>query len=594
MLKFYWENGVRDHWPTLAMIVCIAALAPFFQIANLGMVVPIVTLLMGEPSDLQSLNLPLLHRFVDGFLQFSKMQVLVALITIMAALLIVKNVLTIVRCYATIRVLTSVRFSLTKRMLYRYLKAHYEKQSTHASGVILHQVWEPPIHVAETIRAGSEILANAFQFLALAILMAWISWKLTLLTTIWAAVSVLLFDRIFRRPLNAISDESFVVANRTMAFLSDVMAGVRQVKAHVAESQVMSRLARLLHEFDHQEAKHARLKYLPGPFHELFLACLVTFLVVTATLVPQLRIEFSYLVAFLLALVRLGPTINGLTEAQVSLHTARKSVEVSRTFIETWTAEEDSGRLMPPARISELKFNQVSFSYQSRPKAPVLLQASISFRVNEITALVGPSGAGKSTMADLIIRLYTPLAGTIEADRIDIRGFNLAAWRRQVGFVSQDTFLFNASIRENIALSNPTVSLDDVKAAARLAHIHDFIESLPDGYETVVGDRGVKLSGGQRQRIAIARALLTGPQVLIFDEATSALDNLSERAIQETINELRDGRIVIVVAHRLSTIVHADRIVVLEEGRVIEEGSHAELMERGASYAQLYAVLDQG
>ena len=158
--------------------------------------------------------------------------------------------------------------------------------------------------------------------------------------------------------------------------------------------------------------------------------------------------------------------------------------------------------------------------------------------------------------------------------------------------MSQDTFLFNASIRDNIALSDPSASWDTVRAAARLAHIHEFIEGLAEGYETVVGDRGVKLSGGQRQRVAIARALLTGPQIVIFDEATSALDNLSERAIQETINELRQGRIVIVIAHRLSTIFNADKIIVLEAGRVVEEGSHAELMDRGAAYAQLYSVAE--
>ncbi len=284
--------------------------------------------------------------------------------------------------------------------------------------------------------------------------------------------------------------------------------------------------------------------------------------------------------------------INGITEARVCILAASKNLERAESFLATWYSELNSGNQIPNKKILALTFKHVSFAYPTRLNAPVLQDVSLSFRVGEVTALVGASGAGKSTIADLIIRLFSPHKGSIAADGVDIRDFELAAWRRKIGFVSQDTFLFNASIRDNIALSDPSASWDTVRAAARLAHIHEFIEGLAEGYETVVGDRGVKLSGGQRQRVAIARALLAGPQIVIFDEATSALDNLSERAIQETINELRQGRIVIVIAHRLSTIFNADKIIVLEAGRVVEEGSHAELMDRGAAYAQLYSVAE--
>lgn len=593
MLKFYWDIGVRQHWTLLAVIVAIALVAPFFQAANLGMVIPIVTLLMGEAVDLQNMPLPLVSDLAPLLRNIPKVQMLVGLVVVMAALLIGKNLLTIVRCYVTMRLLTFVQLAVMRRQFYGFLGATYERQINQPTGSTLHQMWDSPLHVAETIRAGSELLANSLQVLGLLVLMAWISWKLTLLTAVMTAIAALVFDRGFRRPLQAISANNYAISSRTMALLTDVMAGVRQIKAHVAEPQVRMRFEQLAADIDRDFARHARLRYWPAPLNELFFIGLLAILYGLTSTVRQLHMDVSYFAAFMLAMTRLGPAFNAITEAQVSLHTASKSVQESREFLANWTPEDDHGRLPTPACIAELSFNQVSFTYPSRPGNPVLHELCLSFRVGQITAVVGASGAGKSTLADLVIRLFSPLKGSIEADGIDIRQFDLASWRRQVGFVSQDTFLFNASVRDNIALSYPEATQDAVVEASRLAHIHEFILSLPEGYETIVGDRGVKLSGGQRQRIAIARALLSSPKILVFDEATSALDNISERIVQETINELRIGRIVIVIAHRLSTIAHADNIVVLDHGRVAEQGTHRFLIQQHATYAKLYSQVSE-
>src|SRR5439155_24580759 len=235
-----------------------------------------------------------------------------------------------------------------------------------------------------------------------------------------------------------------------------------------------------------------------------------------------------------------------------------------------------------------IEFERVTFAYELEP---VLREVSFQARRGDIIALVGPSGAGKSTLVDLIPRFYEPTAGRILLDGVDTRDIRLDSLRALTGIVSQDTVLFNDTVFRNIAYgASGSRSHDDVITAARDANAHEFIMELPQGYDTVLGERGTRLSGGQRQRLAIARALLTDPPILILDEATSALDTESERLVQEAIDRLLAGRTVFVIAHRLSTVIHADQILVLDRGRIVERGTHHDLIAKRGAYFRLHSL----
>jgi ABC-type multidrug transport system fused ATPase/permease subunit len=292
-------------------------------------------------------------------------------------------------------------------------------------------------------------------------------------------------------------------------------------------------------------------------------------------------------IAFILLLRQLYFPVNRISEMNTVLHNSLAAIE--RIFEVFDTAPEVTER--PKARrlprlSGEIAFERVDFGYT--PERLILSGIDLRIRAGEVVALVGPSGAGKTTLVQLIPRFYDPTAGRVLADGIDLREVTLRSLRSQIGIVAQDTILFSGTVRENILYGNPDASDDELLAVARAAHVEEFVAELPEGYDTLLGERGTKLSGGQRQRIAIARAFLIDPRILILDEATSALDSESERLIQDALARLMRDRTSVIIAHRLSTVLHADRIVVLDEGRIVQTGPHARLIEQDGLYRRLY------
>jgi len=297
------------------------------------------------------------------------------------------------------------------------------------------------------------------------------------------------------------------------------------------------------------------------------------------------------LIAFVLYTFFVGGAVGGMTELYGQFNQA---IGATRRVFELLDTKPEIKDPENPEQLTNVRghvrLNDVHFTYPDERAMPVLKGISIEARPGEIIALVGPSGAGKSTLVALIPRFYDVSSGAIQIDGHDIRSLRLADLRSAVGMVPQETTLFGGPIRENIAYGKLNASDEEIHAVARAAHAHEFIAEFPDGYETIVGERGVKLSGGQRQRIAIARALLKDPAILILDEATSSLDSESERLVQDALETLMQGRTTFVIAHRLSTVRRADRIVVLDQGRIVEEGTHEQLLSNGGLYKRLHEI----
>ncbi|HYP63108.1 MAG TPA: ATP-binding cassette domain-containing protein, partial [Acidocella sp.] len=420
--------------------------------------------------------------------------------------------------------------------------------------------------------------------------MAWYSLWLTLVVVaslpLYAVLSAAVTP-LFRARLN----EKFRRGAENQAFLVEAVGGVETLKAMAVEPQMQRRWEEQLAGYVTASFRVQNLANYASQAIQ-FVSKLVTASVLFfgAKLVMDNQMTVGELVAFNMFAQRVSQPVLRLAQIWQDFHQARISVDRLGDVLNAAPEPQATpGRAVLPPIKGAIRFDHVGFRY--RLDGPEILRGvSLDIDAGQVVGVVGPSGSGKSTIAKLLQRLYVPETGRVLIDGIDLVMTDPAWLRRQIGVVLQENLLFNRSVRENIALADPGMSLERVIEAAKLAGAHEFILQLPEGYDTIVGERGGTLSGGQRQRIAIARALVGNPRILIFDEATSALDYESESAIQANMRRICRGRTVIIIAHRLSTVRSADRIITIEAGRVVEDGTHDELVLRGGRYAMLHKL----
>ncbi len=408
------------------------------------------------------------------------------------------------------------------------------------------------------------------------------------------APPALLFLRKMIRRVRNIAQLQFTGSTRTIETMQEALQGMRMVKAFTLEGEMQRRLGTSVKAVEAQANKMARVAFRASPLMETLGGCAVALAMIyggwrgiEGGATPGQFV--SFLAAFLLAY----EPAKRLARLNIELNNSLVGVRVLYEVIDSPPGEQADDD-HPPLKLTagRLEFVDVSFAY--RPGTPVLCDISFLAQPGRVTALVGPSGGGKSTMLDLILRFYDIETGRILIDGQNIATVSRGSLRRQIAYVGQIVQLFRGTIRENIALGRVGASEEEIIAAAKAAHAHDFILSFPAGYDTPVGEHGMQLSGGQRQRIAIARALIKNAPIILLDEATASLDSESEHHVQDAIAELCKGRTTLVIAHRLATIMHADSILVVQDGAIVESGRHDELLRKGGRYADFYRLQLKG
>ncbi|MBE9208956.1 ATP-binding cassette domain-containing protein [Nostoc sp. LEGE 06077] len=453
-------------------------------------------------------------------------------------------------------------------------------------------------------RLGGEIgrsataIGNTFKLAILVItilvfivLLLSISWQLTLASTALLSLVTLVNQYAIARA-KKFGKQLTEMSKAYSISMLETLNGIRLVKSTGNEATEYHRIQALIREREKADFQSQANSEVIAPLSEVMgISALILIVFLSKTFFAnQIASLSAVLLTYLLILLRLLPLISQLNGLRSSFASTSASVEAVTDFLKL-----ENKPFMPKGEViyTQLKegvhFNCISFAYPGHEKL-VLRDVDLFLPRGTTLALVGGSGAGKSTVADLLPRFYDPIAGSINLDGTDLRKFDITSVRKRMGIVSQDTFLFNNSVKNNIAYGRPEATEDEIISAAKRANAYEFISKLPQGFETLIGDRGVMLSGGQRQRLAIARALLQNPEILILDEATSALDTVSERLVQEALDDLSRDRTTLVIAHRLSTVQKADQIAVLDQGRVVEVGTHTELLQKGGYYSRLYTM----
>jgi ABC-type multidrug transport system fused ATPase/permease subunit len=520
----------------------------------------------------------------------SKMQIALVAAAAVIVFAVLGAVASYVAHYYTTSVGQWVANDLRMRTYHHLQQLSLSYYDTHQTGSLLSTI-TADVQTIQTFASNStlDIAIDMFTIVGMLSIMFWLSWDFTLIA-VAVTPFMLFFLARFKKAVKKATHEVRRQQSNIVAVVEQGLQSMRVVKAFGRQDLAQEELDAVSQATVDAALKARRVKALLAPIVTVTVSCCVAIvlwrgsalILAGAMTVGALTVFLSYLTKFFKPVQDLATMTNSIAQTAVGVDRIRAILDADTIIPERPDARQ------PQTLTGEIVFDHVAFAYD--PDNPVLKDVSFRIKPGQMVGVVGPTGGGKSTIVSLIPRFYDPTAGKVEMDGVDIRDYKLQWLRKHIGYVLQETVLFQGTVRDNIAYGHAGATEEEILNAAKLADVDEFVSRMPHGYDTIVGERGETLSGGQRQRIGIARAIIRNSPILILDEPTAALDTESERTVMKALERLMHGRTVITIAHRLSTIRNASLILVLKEGVVAEQGTHDELMKLGGVYAELYRV----